>query len=102
MPPNKAAPEAKSSLDRPKSGALSPPMVLPFNVAAEIENAIKTAAAKAGFDLATFAPDVRPAMSAVVLAMVTSTTSSAARIPCWLRYTAPSAGTVKFLTMAEF
>ncbi len=36
-------------------------MVLPFNVAAEIENAIKTAAAKAGFDLATFAPDVRPA-----------------------------------------
>jgi arginyl-tRNA synthetase len=36
-------------------------MVLPFNVAAEIENAVKAAAAKAGFDLALFAPDVRPA-----------------------------------------
>ncbi|HLP08425.1 MAG TPA: arginine--tRNA ligase [Opitutaceae bacterium] len=36
-------------------------MALPFNVAAEIENAVKAAAAQAGFDLALFAPDVRPA-----------------------------------------
>ena len=36
-------------------------MVLPFNVAAEIENAVKAAAAQAGFDLALFTPDVRPA-----------------------------------------
>ena len=36
-------------------------MVLPFNVAAAIENAVKAAAAQAGFDLAVFAPDVRPA-----------------------------------------
>ncbi len=36
-------------------------MALPFNVAAEIENAVKAAAAQAGFDTALFAPDVRPA-----------------------------------------
>ena len=36
-------------------------MVLPFNVAAAIENAVNAAAAQAGFDLAVFAPDVRPA-----------------------------------------
>ncbi len=36
-------------------------MALPFNVAAAIENAVNSAAQKAGFDLTVFTPDVRPA-----------------------------------------